>query len=141
VLGQWTISTWTVGQQQVLQKILSATTFLTSFWPSGSTFGTPNFVLQEQGKKTKTLHGRDITDAPAMQRYEINPAKNHTISALLDATFPAIKSTGNVAIQYRAAGPAAGPAARSAPARARTGGWKGKGWKSATMMIGMNTFD
>jgi hypothetical protein len=34
-----------------------------------------------------------LTDAPAMQRYTIN-------SALLDATFPAIEFTGNVATPY-----------------------------------------
>jgi hypothetical protein len=41
-----------------------------------------------------------LTKGPAMQHYEIILSKNHTISALMDATFPAIKSTGNIAIPY-----------------------------------------
>ena len=44
VLGQWTISTLTIASP----TILSATKIFTSFWPSGSTFGTPNFVWSGQ---------------------------------------------------------------------------------------------
>jgi hypothetical protein len=40
------------------------------------------------------------TKAPAMQRYEINPAKHCTIAALLDTTFPPISSTGNIPTPY-----------------------------------------
>jgi hypothetical protein len=38
--------------------------------------------------------------APAIQRCEINPAKNRTIAALLDATFLPITSTGNIPTPY-----------------------------------------
>jgi hypothetical protein len=41
-----------------------------------------------------------LTRAPAMQRCEINPAKHRTITALLDATFPPIASTGDVPTPY-----------------------------------------
>jgi hypothetical protein len=41
-----------------------------------------------------------LTIGPAMQHYEIILSKNRTISALMDATFLAIKSTGNIATPY-----------------------------------------
>ena len=41
-----------------------------------------------------------LTKAPAMQRLKIVPAKNRTIAALMDATFPPIKSFGNIATPY-----------------------------------------
>jgi hypothetical protein len=41
-----------------------------------------------------------LSRAPAMQRCEINPVKHRTITALLDATFPPIASTGDVPIPY-----------------------------------------
>jgi hypothetical protein len=40
------------------------------------------------------------TQAPAMQRCKINPAKHSTIAALLDATLPPITSTGDIPTPY-----------------------------------------
>jgi hypothetical protein len=41
-----------------------------------------------------------LTQAPAMQHCEINPVKHRTITALMDATFPPIASTGDVPTPY-----------------------------------------
>ena len=41
-----------------------------------------------------------LTHAPAMQRLKIVPAKNRTIAAVMDSTFPPIKSFGGISTPY-----------------------------------------
>jgi hypothetical protein len=41
-----------------------------------------------------------LTKAQAMQRFQINPSKNLTIAALMDASFPPIKATDNIKTPY-----------------------------------------